>query len=148
MEAYLTTIRASETVKAWVARYLRATHDQEVRAHHDIRRTQQSRYEACQQRFENLLSLKLSPANADGSLLSDEEYRDQKSRLLAEKVRLEAQLQDGEDQVRQETTKVGQTFFFACHAWEWFVNGTLEDKRHILMAIGSNLILTDKIGSV
>jgi len=91
------------------------------------------------------LRLKLSPANVDGSLLSDEEYGLQKSRLLAEKVRLEEQLRDVEHRVEQWTEIAEQTFVFACYAREWFAKGTFEDKRHILMAVGSNPVLKDKI---
>jgi len=97
------------------------------------------------QRLDNLLRLKLSPANADGSLLSDEGYGLQKSRLLAEKVRLEEKLRDVEHRVEQWTEIAEQTFVFACYAREWFAKGSFEDKRHILMAVGSNLLLQGKI---
>ena len=143
--AYLATIRLPETFKAWVLRYLPTLHDQEVAAREDHLKTQRRAYDACVQRLDNLVWFKLSPANTDGSLLSEEEYGKQRSRLLAEKARLEEKLRDVEHRVEQWTQIVEQTFIFACHAWEWFVHGTLEEKRQILMAVGSNLTLTDKI---
>ena len=44
----------------------------------------QSELNACHARLDGLLQLKISPGNADGSLLSDEEYRRQKERILNE----------------------------------------------------------------
>lgn len=105
---------------------------------------QRRAYDACVQQIDNLLRLKLSPSNTDGSLLSDEEYGKQKARLLAEKVRLEEKLRDTEHHVEHWLDIAEKTFMFACHAREWFMRGTLEDKRQILMAIGSNLVLKDK----
>ena len=142
---YLATLRLPEPFQAWVRLYLPTIHDQEVAAHAEVRKTQQCAYAACVQRLENLLQLKLSPANTDGTLLSDEEYGRQRSQLLTEKARLEEKLRDAEPCIAPGTQIVEQTFVFACHAWEWFVHGTLEEKRQILMAVGSNLMLTNKI---
>ena len=55
------------------------------------------------------------------------------------------QLRDVENRVEQWTEIAEQTFVFACYARKWFAKGTFEDKRHILMAVGSNLVLQDKI---
>jgi hypothetical protein len=145
IDAYLARLHISKAFTAWAIRYLHEVNDQEVTARKEILSTQRRTYDACLQRLDNLLRLKLSPANADGSLLSDEEYGLQKSRLLAEKVRLEEQLRDVEHRVEQWTEIAEQTFVFACYAREWFARGTVEEKRHILMAVGSNLVLQDKI---
>jgi hypothetical protein len=145
IDAYLGRLHISEAFTAWAIRYLHEANDQEATARKEILSTQRRTYDACLQRLDNLLRLKLSPANADGSLLSDEEYGLQKSRLLAEKVRLEEQLRDVEHRIEQWTEIAEQTFVFACYAREWFAKGTFEDKRHILMAVGSNLVLQDKI---
>jgi len=144
VDAFLATISISEAFKAWAIRYLHEVNDQEVTARKDIFSAQRRAYDACVQRLENLLRLKLAPENADGGLLSDEEYRDQKSRLLAEKTRLEEKLRDVEHRVEQWAAIAEQTFVFACHARAWFAQGSLEDKRQILMAVGSNLVLQDK----
>jgi DNA invertase Pin-like site-specific DNA recombinase len=143
--AYLATLHLSKAFTGWAIRYLHEVTAQEVAARQDILSTQRRTHEACLQRLDNLLRLKLSPANADGSLLSDEEYGLQKSRLLAEKVRLEEKLREVEHRVEPWTEITEQTFVFACYVQEWFAQGTVEDKRQILMTVGSNLVLQDKI---
>ena len=53
-------------------------------------------------------------------------------------------MRDVDYRVEQWLDTAEKTFIFACHAHEWFARGTLEDKRQILMAVGSNLLLKDK----
>jgi DNA invertase Pin-like site-specific DNA recombinase len=145
IDTYLTHIQLPDAFVTWVRRYLQ---EAEVEAHatsQDIRHSQQRALEACQKRLENLLTLKLSPHNADGSLLSDEEFGQQKARLVAEKARLEAKLQERASQAEQWRDLTERTFVFACYARECFAHGTAEEKRQILMTVGSNLVLTNKI---
>ncbi|NWF97320.1 MAG: hypothetical protein HXY52_00050 [Nitrospirae bacterium] len=82
--------------------------------------------------------------NADGNLLSDEEYSRQKSQLIKEKVKLEALLDDASKRVERWLDIAEKTFDFACNARYWFKTGDPETKSQILQALGSNLILMDK----
>ena len=143
IDAALKNIQISEAFKDWAIGYLRKVHEQEVAAREDLVSAQRRAYDACVHRLENLFRLKLSPENTDGSLLSDEEYREHKAQLVAEKARMEERLRDTEH-VDHWLDIAEQTFVFACHAREWFAHGNLNDKRQILMAIGSNLLLKDK----
>ncbi len=124
IDTCLAQLHISKAFTEWVIRYLHEVNDQEVAMRKEILSTQRRTYDACLQRFDNLLRLKLSPANADGSLLSDEEFGVQKSKLLIEKVRLEEQLRDVEHRVEQWTSIAEQTFVFAYYAREWFATGT------------------------
>jgi hypothetical protein len=89
--------------------------------------------------------LKTAPENADGSLLSTEEYGHQRFALLKEKARLEELFQDTGHRVEQWLSLVEKTFHFACSARYWFAEGDLAVKKEILSAIGSNLTLRDKM---
>ena len=105
---------------------------------------QQKAYQDCLKRIDNLVKLKTSPQNVDGSLLSDEEYGRQRFQLLKEKARLEEFLQDTGHRVEHWMELAEGTFKFACSAREWFAKGELKVKKEILTAIGSNLTLKDK----
>jgi DNA invertase Pin-like site-specific DNA recombinase len=144
IDAALRNIQISEAFKEWALRYVREAHEQEVAAREHEMSSQRRAYDACVHRLEHLLRLKISPENTDGSLLSDEEYREHKIQLVTEKARLEDKLRDTEHHVEHWVDMAEQMFVFACHAREWFAHGTIEDKRQILMAIGSNLVLKDK----
>lgn len=91
-----------------------------------------------------LIRLKTSPQNADGSLLSNEEYSRQRLELLREKVRLEA-LSSNPGQEADRCLELSKKIFkFACYARHWFRNGDNQTKREVLSALYSNLTLKDK----
>ena len=64
--------------------------------------------------------------------------------MKKEKTKLEELLNDTGDRVNKWLEVAEKTFAFAEKAKERFENGTLEEKREILAALGSNLILKDK----
>jgi hypothetical protein len=90
------------------------------------------------------VKLKTSPDNADGNLLSNEEYGRQRSELLKEKAALEELLRDAGHRVEQWLKHSEQTFEFACTARDRFAVGNSKAKKEILAAVGSNLILNDQ----
>ena len=95
-------------------------------------------------RLDNLLQLKISPANSDGSLLSDEDYKLQKSTLEAELKAIEKQLGDVDNRMIQANDQTEKAFTFASRAQERFNNtDDLKVKRDIFMGLGLNLTLHD-----
>ncbi len=95
-------------------------------------------------RIDNLVRLKTSTNNGDGSLLSEEEYSRQRFELLKEKSHLEESLQNTGGRLEKWLTLAEETFEFASTARNRFATGDGMVKKQILMTIGSNLILTDK----
>ena len=95
-------------------------------------------------RINNLVALKISPDNSDGSLLSDQEFADRKRALLVEKENITRQLShiDPQNQEWYEIAKDG--FNFALLAQRRFSKGDPEDKKIIFKTIGSNQILLDQ----
>ncbi len=145
IDQLLEKIQISEKFKDWAIKYLNEVTDKEIEDRSSIVDSLQNTYQNCLKRIDNLVKLKISPQNVDGSLLTDEEFKAQKEALLIEKDSLQEKLVDTDNRVNKLFTQTEKTFNFACHARHWFKNGTREEKREILAALGSNLILKDKI---
>ncbi|MBI4641700.1 MAG: recombinase family protein [Candidatus Tectomicrobia bacterium] len=144
IDAYLSRLEISERFKDWAITYLHEIYDREVEDRNHVLRSQQQAYQDCLKRLDNLVKLKTSPQNSEGSLLSDEEYGRQRVQLLKEKARLEELFQDTGHRVEQWLELAEKTFAFACSARAWFAQGDLKTKKEMLSAIGSNLVLQDK----
>ncbi|MBI3418004.1 MAG: recombinase family protein [Verrucomicrobia bacterium] len=148
IDAHLARIQISERFRDWALKYLHELHEKESTSRNDIIQSQQTAYQECLRRIDNLVKLKTSPGNADGSLLSEEEYARQRFELLKEKAALEELLQDAGHRVLQWLNLSEQAFEFACTARSHFAKGDAMTKKQILATIGSNLILKDKILSI
>lgn len=109
----------------------------------DVQAMQQAAYEKCCKRLHNLLTMKTSPDNVDGALLSDEEYVSQRSALLKEKLKLEA-IRAGEDPLAIAARRVHDTLSFLCRLRDRFENGSPQVKHTLMTQFGSNLRLQAK----
>jgi len=76
--------------------------------------------------------------------ISKEEFLEKKSELLEEKVKLQELLNDTDNRVKKWVDKAETIFNFARDAKKKFEKGSLEEKKQILSALGSNLLLKDK----
>ena len=144
IDNYLARIQISERFRDWAIKYLHEFHEKESASRNDIIQTQQHAYRECLGRLDNLIKLKTSSGNVDGSLLNDEEYGKQRLGLLKEKAILKELLRDAGHRVEQWLKFSEQTFDYACTARERFAKGDPKTKKEILLAIGSNLTLKDK----
>lgn len=144
IDAFLGRIQISERFKEWAIKYLHELHAEEKKVRNDIIHAQQKAYQECLRRIDNLVKLKTSHLNVDGSQLSDDEYTHQRSELLKEKATLEELLKDVGHRVEQWLRLSEDTFEFAATARERFAKGDPMTKKAILAAIGSNLTLKDK----
>jgi site-specific DNA recombinase len=141
---YLSKIHISKGFKDWATRHLKEESEREFHSRESIFSSQRKAYDNCLKKLDNLFQLKISPLNADGSLLSDEEFAKQKTKLLKEKIRLEEILNDTHGRVEGWLEVGEKTFNFACYAKDWFKKGSPQEKAAILQALGSNLILKGK----
>ncbi len=144
IDEILSRIHISERFRDWAIRYLKEENEKEIASRKAILKSQRRAYDGCLKKLDNLLQLRISPLNIDGNLISDEEYARRKAELIKEKARLEAVLDDTAGRVETWLDTAEKVFDFACHAREWFANGTPEQKGQILQALGSNLVLKDK----
>ena len=140
----LARISISVKFKDWAVKYLHELHAQEAQSQVEIVKTQEQAYRACLGQIEGLLSLKTSPGNRDGSLLSDAEYAERRGRLLKEKMTLEKSLNDAGQGKEQRLKLSERTFEFACLVQERFAKGDPAAQKEILATMSSNLILKDK----
>nr|MBA4148837.1 recombinase family protein [Verrucomicrobiota bacterium] len=138
---YLNRIQISDRLKDWALKYLRELHEQESSSRHVIVQSQQRSYRECMNRIDSLVKLKTSSGNADGTLLSDEEYACQRAELLKEKSGLVEMLNEAGHRIDQWFKLSEQTFEFACTAQKRFAEGDSQTKKAILNAVGSNLTL-------
>ncbi|OGK26204.1 hypothetical protein A2954_04430 [Candidatus Roizmanbacteria bacterium RIFCSPLOWO2_01_FULL_37_12] len=90
------------------------------------------------------MSKYLSDANKSGELISDEEYKRQKSLLLDEKKKAEETLKGFSNQQDNWLNTAEKSFNFVLTAREKFLNGSIEEKREIVASFGLNLILDNK----
>jgi TnpA family transposase len=86
----LARIQISKRFKDWAIKYLHELHEKESASRNDIIQAQQNAYRACLGQIDNLVKLKTSSSNSDGSLLSDEEYGKKRFLLLKDKASLVA----------------------------------------------------------
>jgi DNA invertase Pin-like site-specific DNA recombinase len=144
IDAFLGRITISERFKVWAIKYLHEFNEKETAFHQEAVQSRQKAYLECLKRISNLVKLKTSPQNADGSQLSDAEYGEQRTELLKEKVRLEELLRDVGCQDEHSLNLTEKIFEFACTARKKFAKGDAMTKKEILVAVASNLILTNK----
>jgi DNA invertase Pin-like site-specific DNA recombinase len=148
IDHFLSRIQISARFKDWAVKHLHEMHDKETAFRDEIIQTQQKAYQECVRRIDNLVTLKTAPNNADSSLLSDEEYCRQRAGLLKEKATLEEMLRDAGHLVQTCLELSEKSFDFASTARDRFTKGDCEVKKEILAALGSNLVLNDKILSI
>src|SRR5664279_3733368 len=148
IDHFLSRIQISDRFKDWAVKYLHVLHEKELTFRDSIIQTQQKAYQECVRRIDNLITLKTAPHNADSSLLSDEEYGRQRMGLLKEKAALEELLQDAGHRVNKCLEMSVKSFDFASTARDRFTKGDCDTKKEILIALGSNLVLKDKILSI
>lgn len=144
IDEVLGRVEISENFKNWALKYLNELNDKEVEDRNASINTLQAAYNDCVKRLDNLVKLKISPQNSDGSLLTDEEFRMQKEAIIAEKKKIESSMSNAGMRIEDWADKAEEAFNFAIHARYRFATGNLEDKRLILSTIGSNLVLKDK----
>jgi site-specific DNA recombinase len=142
IQAQLGRIEISAEFKEWAFEYVQELHDKEINAMRHIAISTDKAYVDCLKRIESLVKLKTSPENNDGSLLSDEEYRAQRQKLLEEKARLAPK--DIKSQANHALHRSEETFEFAHSAQSKFTQGNFQIKKQVLATIGSNLYLMDE----
>lgn len=123
---------------------LRETNEQEVESRDDVLNNQYRNLQDIQKKIDNLLALYISDGNISRELLSEEEFKENKNKLVREKNGIQNkidQLHKNADQWLELTEK---TFEFATYAKHWFHNGSPEEKTGILRAFGTNFILKDQ----
>lgn len=102
-------------------------------------------HDECRLKLNNLLQLKISPANSDGSLLTDGQYKEQKTKLEQDLRTIEKQLSLTDELMLQGNDSTNRAFSFAARARQRFASKDTKVKRDIFMGLGLHLTLKDRI---
>ena len=140
----LSRFAISEKFKNWAIQHLNELNDIEVIDREAVRRSQQQAYDDCVKRIDNLLQMKISPQNVDGSVISEEEYITQRKSLMSEKEDLIAKINMVDARINNWLELSEKTFNFARYSRYWFQHGDLKTKTQILATLGSKLTIKDK----
>lgn len=122
----------------WAIKWLKVVNEEQKEVRDSRYNALKKAYEDVVKRIDGLLDLKL-----DG-LISDDEFADKKASLTDEKAKVQENLGKVDRHIDEWTDLAAKTFDFASTAQERFANGDIEDRKIILRAIGSHLILKDK----
>ncbi|MEX0998641.1 MAG: recombinase family protein [Thermodesulfobacteriota bacterium] len=145
VDDFLSRITVSERFQKWAIKKLNEENAHEVTERKRKLSSLQKSYDDIIERISNLTSLRISPDNVDGELLSNEEFAEQKKSLLARKIDIKTEMKRFDARVDDWTENAEKMFNFARYARHHFNNGTKDDKKAIMRALGLNLVLKDKI---
>ena len=140
----LARITISKQFKDWGIRYLHELHAIQTQSLRAVLQSRQQALRACLGKLEGLVTLKTSPENRNGSLLSDAEYAERRGSLMKEKATFETAIHDCGLGPEQSLKLSEQAFEFACLVQERFAGGDTKTKKEILATVASNLALKDK----
>ena len=127
----------------WAYEALEETKAKNQEVHKDSFEALHIALDGVNRRIDNLIALKISPAN-DGSLLSDAEFSDRKRGLMMEKETIARQLAQCNPNGSDWAEVSRDAFEFALLAKQRFEHGDSVDKKVIFKAIGVNPILLDQ----
>ena len=122
---------------------LRKCHESNATFSAALRRKLQGQSNDAQKRMDGLLQLKISPNNADGSMLSDEEYLHQKTRIKAEMAMLQTQMGTIHSQAETWVDDCEQFFTYTQELAKTLQSAGADQKRRMLVLICSSLALQD-----
>ena len=144
IDLVLSQISISEKFLHWAVKYLNEVRTCQAQAQEASIETKQAEYREVVKQLDTLLLKFSRPENEDGQIISDNEYQAVKSRLLARKASLEAELKFQGEEVEKWVELSEKTFNFARYARYHFKNGDMDTKRAVLASLSSNLELTNR----
>lgn len=141
----LLDIEIPQEFMEWAVEEINRLHDNEATNQTNINKNIDTAYSNCMKRINNLVKLKISPMNSDETILTDADFEKQMKPLQEEKRSLEDKKQNLGERMNKWTKLAQDGFRFACSARSAFEYTTLQNKRIMLVSLGSNLFLKDKI---
>lgn len=126
----------------WAIAQLRKEADKEVGSRKSILTAQRKNYDDCLKKLDRLLEMRMNEE------ITPEEFTEKKAEMNREKSRMLALINESDSNADDWIEKAEKLFDFAASARQKFINGSLDDKKEILAALGSNLTLKDQILSI
>lgn len=134
----LGNIQIPDSFHQWAINALKEEKIKEEDGRHELIQAHQDNLSLANRKLETLLSMRLNEE------IGQEEYLARKNQLVSEKAQLVELVNDAEQRINTWIDRADELFDFAKTAKEKFENGTSDQKRAILQALGSNLFLTDR----
>jgi site-specific DNA recombinase len=131
-------------LRDWGLEYIEKLREHELGEQGQILGERKKAYEQCVVRLENLVKLKTSPDNADGSLLSDEEYQKQRTDLLAQKSKMATDTSAFQMELEGKTHSAKEALNIMATIDESSPTSDAFRKSELLSALGLNHALTEK----
>jgi site-specific DNA recombinase len=139
----LKAITISEAFKDWAIKAASQEGDRQADAQETAADSLEARKNQIARQLQHLNRLIFSP-DTDWTLISHEELKQEKLRILEDLRTIEQQLGADGKRVQDSLELTEKTFEFAAYARYWFREADPEQKRTILASLGSNLTLRDK----
>ena len=136
---YLENIRIPQAFIDWSKKKLRITHRDEVKLQERIRLKQQKELNRLKKMQSRLLEVYL----AGNSIIEKEEFAEQKNKIHEQILEIEERMDSHNKSEDEWVNDCEQFFYFANTLKESFLTGTIDEKKMILQAIGSNFIMND-----
>jgi site-specific DNA recombinase len=141
----LQKFQISEAYKDWAIRFVNEPRKDQASQREESVSQKSKRISEITKQLEGMFLKYTSPANSDGSLIPDNEYRTAKMKLEKEKTALENDMATTDEKEAELIELTEKTFKFACYARAKFNDGSPKDKRAILLSLGSNYVLKGRI---
>ncbi len=122
----------------WAIKQLKAEQANETEDQKEIVTAHRKAWDTCKRKLDALLDLRLSGE------VSSEEFSKHKEKLIQEKHKYEELINDSNNRAETWLDRAETMLNFAETAKDRFELGTIDDKRDILAALGSNLFLLDR----
>ena len=123
----------------WAMIWLREENTKESSDRNTILNNLQKNYETCVRKLDTLIDMRASGE------ITDDEFNKKKSSVAQEKARLQELLNDTDNRIDSWLDVAHRVIKFSEDAKEAFENKGLQAKKIILAALGSNLLLKDRI---
>jgi len=123
----------------WALDILKQENDKEIEDRKQIHKTRSKAVLDTQNQIDNLTKMRYR------SLIEDEEYIKERKLLQAQLTSLKQYRDETEDRAEKWLELTEKTFDFATNAREAFIDGDMDTKKDILMAIGQNPTIKDGI---
>lgn len=132
VETEIAKLTIDPDFRSWAVETLGQSHEKEVTKRSTIYQSLQEAANQTQSQLDNLTRMRIR------DLIDDSEYSKQKDVLKAELAATRDELAKTENRADKWLEFTEQVFDFATYAHAAFINGTIQTKREIMSALGSN----------
>lgn len=129
----------------WSLKMLSNSNKKESSIREEILDQQRRQLVKIEQELASLLKMKISPSNANGEMISDDEYIEQKKKLTEEKTLIKEKIADVEQSIDNWVEQCENFLDFALNCSKKWEKGNLKERKFIFSTLfGSNAVLDNK----